>query len=164
MKINNLFKKKVKTVEDYYVKPHHNKVKKVLQKHVKKVLADATIMHGLCYTPRGHYPSAFAVAHPQIKKHALAFFVLNDGEIIINPTIINHTNQIIEKEEGCMSMPDKPMIKVGRWHKCEVEYQTIENGELTEPMVKKLSGKEAQIFQHEFDHLEKIYIYDKIIN
>lgn len=148
--------------EKYYVKPHKKISKIVEQKHVSKVLEAAEGMVTLCGVPRGKYPSAFAIAHPQVSKHPFRFFVTYLGQLVINPVIIRHTNQIIRKVEGCMSYPNDPMVTVGRWNKCEVEYQTVdENGNLTDKKVLNLSGREAEIWQHEIDHLDGIYIYDK---
>lgn len=172
--------KKQLTRQDYlkrYVKPHRKKCHEVKEKHLKRLIKEAHILYNLCFTQRGKYPSAFAMAHPQItKKKPLRFFVTAKQEIIINPIIKQHTGSICDcqsaincthskhfsyENEGCMTFPDRLLITVPRWIKCEVEFNTLKkDGSLSERMTKNLSGKEARIFQHEIDHLNFIYIYD----
>jgi len=157
----------------YYVKPHHNKSRAVTDADMDKVAKAAHIMYNLCYTQRGLYPGGYAVAHSQIAvKDPLNFFATVDKQIIVNPKIVNHVKYTVESEEGCLSYPDNLMIMVPRWHKIEVEYQEIKaqrrEGEegirfiLSEVLTKKLSGKEAFIWQHEIDHADGKFVYDKI--
>jgi len=156
----------------YYVKPHRKKAREVKTKDIKRVVEDANIMFNLCYTPRGLYPSAFAIAHSQINdKDPLSFFVLNDQKIIINPVITRHTKVPVDSEEGCLSLPDMKPIVVPSYHKCEVEYQTLEldgkpkKGEeqkfkLSEKIEDNISGMTSKVFQHEQQHLLGENIYD----
>lgn len=149
-----------------YVSPPLKKCRVATDQDIDKILSEAGIMFDLCELPHGKYPNAFAIAHNQIEKEdPIAFFVSIGGDIIINPSIIKHSNYVVEKMEGCMSYPDRPMVSVDRWQKCEVEYQSItDDGEkLTEKEVIKLSGKEAEVYQHEIEHLEGKSIYDNII-
>jgi len=151
----------------YYVPPHRKISREVTEKDLNRVKEDGHILYNLCFTQRGpHYKGGFAVAHPQItKKDPLRFFVIYDKRIIINPVIVNHTNSTVDSEEGCLTYPDKPMITVQRWNKCEVEYQVFGEKDdklvLSEKIKQNLSGKDAKIFQHEIDHLDAKYIYDQ---
>jgi peptide deformylase len=45
--------------------------------------------------------------------------------------------------------------KVNRWLEINVEYQNTQG----EKKSLELKGYAARIFQHEFDHLDKVYIY-----
>ncbi len=152
--------------EKFYVKPHKKVSVPVTDKHIKILRQDAENMVHMCQTPHGMYPSAFAIAHPQINdKKPLRFFVTHAGEIIINPVIIKHTEYMVDSREGCMSFSDWPMVTVKRWHKIEVEYQTLDLADkLTEKRVKKLSGRDAYIYSHEIDHMDAKYIFDKLNN
>lgn len=182
MKLNfkKLFAKKRTTRQDYlerYVKPHRKKCHEVKEKHLPRLIKEAHIMYNLCFVQRGKYPSAFAIAHPQItKKKPLRFFVTAQQEIIINPIIKRHTgsacscqsalfcthaNQFNYENEGCMSFHNRSLITTQRWNKCEVEFNTLNaDGTLSKRMIKKVSGKEARIYQHELDHLNSIFVYD----
>lgn len=140
--------------------PHTKVSRLVTAKDLGVVYRDAKIMRELCCVKRGMYLSGYAVAHSQIEdKDPLAFFVTNAGEIFINPKIINRTKYQIFKEEGCLSFPGKRMIKVGRSHKVEVEVQLISDGKLTDPIVMRFSGENAQVLQHECQHFGGSYLF-----
>jgi peptide deformylase len=144
----------------YYVKPHKKKSRLVLPKDIKRVLHDAKTLHSLCSMPVGIHSGGLAVAHSQITKNdPLNFFVIQNGEIIINPKIVRHTKHTIDSEEGCLSFPDLTRKTVQRWNKCEVQYQKIEGNRLSELISENLTGIRAKIFQHEIDHAECKYIY-----
>ena len=147
---------------DRYVAPHTKVSRDVTQDDVGRVITEAEIMHQLCFTPRGIYPSAVAIAHPQIDdQDPLRFFVTLAGEIIINPVISSTTKTTVDNVEGCMSYPDNKMKKVQRFNVLELSYQTVmKNGELSEVLQKSCSGKLAKIIQHETDHLDAKYVFD----
>lgn len=144
--------------------PHHNTpVKEVADEDIERVKQEAQVMFDLCIVPRGKYPGAVAIAHPQVNdKSPLRFFVTLEGAVIINPKMTNHSSYLVDKTEGCMTFPNLPMVKVQRYQKCEFEYQGItdDGTKLTEPILNRLSGKEAQIWQHEYGHLEGRCVYD----
>jgi len=154
---------------DRYVPPHNIKSKKVTAVDIPTILTDGADLIAMCQLPRGHYKGILALAHSQINdKNPLRFFVLPSGFIIINPFIINHTQTPVFKEEGCMSYPDDQMKEMlPRYHKITVKYQTlIKKDEEKEPSLgpfttDKLSGKMANIFQHETTHLNGYNIYDE---
>lgn len=89
--------------------------------------------------------------------YPVRIFVINfNGEIktFINPLINKYTNAYFSTEQ-CLSIPDKEYI-ILRYHEIEFFYQT--------PLGKheggKLRGYGAQVFQHEYDHLDGILISD----
>lgn len=148
---------------DRYVAPHTKVSRQVTQDDVGRLLNEAEIMHKLCFTPRGKYPSALAIAHPQIDdKDPLRFFVTVTGEMIVNPLIKNTTKVTVDNVEGCMSYPEEGTKKVQRYNVIDLEYQTIlKNGILSEVMTSTYTGKLAKIIQHETDHLNAKYVFDK---
>ncbi|MFA6000481.1 MAG: peptide deformylase [Candidatus Paceibacterota bacterium] len=148
----------------FYVKPHKKVSEPVTEKNLDRLLKDAVTMLRMCGTPHGRFPSAFAIAHAQMDdKEPLRFFVTFEGELIINPVIVRHTRHTIVSDEGCMTYPFGPLMSVPRWNKCEVEYQTLDDDDkLTEIKKKNLSGKDSKVWQHEIDHMDGIYIYDRI--
>ena len=88
------------------------------------------------------------------------FFIMKykeDNIICINPEII-YSSPIIEidSQEGCLSVPGKQFI-VKRSSMITVKYIDLENNSIK----KDLTGYDAIICQHEFDHLDGILISDK---
>ena len=82
-----------------------------------------------------------------------------DGVVrkVINPVITPLTENLIECEEGCLSVPGI-YKKVQRPEKIRVEYMNEKGEEVTE----EVEGFLAIIMQHEFDHLEAVLFVDKI--
>ena len=77
--------------------------------------------------------------------------------ILCNPIIKNKSDEIIIKEEGCLSFPlIHGDVERSQW--IEIEYSNINGDKITE----KLEGMPARIFQHEYDHLDKVLFIDRI--
>ncbi len=75
---------------------------------------------------------------------------------IFNPKITKHSKEIIEIEEGCLSLPGITAI-VPRYSSISVKAQKI-----TGKKIKlNLFGMLAIIFQHEIDHLNGVLMTDK---
>lgn len=93
----------------------------------------------------------------------LKIFVINftreiGKEIIcINPEILSVSGRIKYRNEGCLSLPNYKGL-VGRRDKIHFKASDIE-GNLFEC---KMTGYQASIVQHEFDHLEGILFWDKL--
>jgi len=135
--------------------------KLVGEKDLSVVIEDSGTMHALCYLPLGKFKSALALAHCQINhENPLRFFVTKQGEIIINPRIVERSGQEISDTEGCMSFPFRGETKVKRSSEITVCFQVLnKNKKLSKPKVKKFEGLEARIFQHEIDHFNGKSIY-----
>lgn len=82
-----------------------------------------------------------------------------DGVVrkVINPVITPLTENLIECEEGCLSVPGI-YKKVQRPEKIRVEYMN----EKGEEVIEEAESFLAIIMQHEFDHLEAVLFVDKI--
>lgn len=145
----------------HYVGPHEKISRDVTDADLPKLMEDAHIMYNLCFTKNGKYYGGFAVAHCQINdSDPLKFFVTADKEVVINPVMLNHTAQELDKMEGCLSFPDMEMVPVKRYNKCTVEYSRLAGeGEIGERITENISGKRAQIFQHEMQHFAGENIY-----
>ncbi len=76
---------------------------------------------------------------------------------MINPKIINHSQEIVKDWEGCLSVPGMRGI-VPRYKSVNVEY-TDRNGNLKN---QELTNFVARIFQHEYDHLDGIVFIDRV--
>jgi len=75
-----------------------------------------------------------------------------DTEIIlINPRIVASSSERKLSEEGCLSFPlIYGDVERAAW--IEVEYQTLDGTTVT----KRFEDRPAVIFQHEYDHLDKV--------
>ena len=80
------------------------------------------------------------------------FVIINQSKqytAIINPKITSYNGIKSTVIEGCLSYPNKK-IKAERYNEISVKYLNLDGEEKTE----KINGMSAQIFQHEYDHLE----------
>lgn len=144
-----------------YVKPHTVKSRLVTNEDLARVAEEAKILYHLCFLPIGRYMGGEAVAHSQIDdKDPLQLFVLKNKDIIINSVILNYTNTTIEKLEGCLTYYENEMILVPRWNKVTVKYQTLmKDGSFSGWMEENINGRRSEVFQHEQDHNDGVYIY-----
>jgi len=103
------------------------------------------------------------LAHPQTDDFdPLAFFIVRNEPhlIILNPKIISHSEQIVKSLEGCMTYPGRSHEYHDRYKSITVEYDVFFSGTLAKKK-KTLVGFQAIVYQHEIDHLNGIYCYDK---
>jgi len=88
------------------------------------------------------------------------FFGMDDGsgfKMIVNPEIIEHSDEKEFGEEGCLSVPGV-FADVQRYKWVRVRYQD-EHGSYHEEF---LEGYPARIFQHEYDHLDGVLFIDHL--
>lgn len=83
---------------------------------------------------------------------------LASEEIMINPKIIEKSEEMVKSEEACLSVPNV-IWTVKRYKNITVEYKNIEGFKKK----KKLKNYNSFIVQHEIDHLEWILFVDKTI-
>ena len=74
---------------------------------------------------------------------------------MINPIITNYSDDTMEYEEGCLSIPGE-YIRIDRPRSIHVKFQTL-SGKYKKWFLK---GLEARIVQHEIDHLDGILMTD----
>ena len=73
--------------------------------------------------------------------------------VLVNPTILAKSEETDLREEGCLSFPQiNGSVERSLW--IEVEYNTL-TGETKRV---KFEGFPARIFQHEYDHLDKVML------
>ena len=77
---------------------------------------------------------------------------------MINPCIIDWSQEMAIDEEACISLPDT-FGKVKRNKAVTVTYLDTKGHK----QVKKLKDFNARIIQHEIDHLDGVLFVDKII-
>ncbi|SDH61013.1 peptide deformylase [Fervidobacterium changbaicum] len=99
------------------------------------------------------------LAAPQVGL-SLRFFGMDDGsgfKMVVNPEIIEHSDEKELGEEGCLSIPGV-FADVWRFKWVRVRYQD-EHGTYHEEL---LEGYPARIFQHEYDHLDGVLFIDHL--
>lgn len=146
------------------VQPHRLVSRPVQESDIPRVLEDLPKLKAVLDNPlQGRVYCA--VAHCQVTdKDPLQFFLAEPGrfkyDLIINPEIMRATKAQVDSKEACISYPDKPPITVQRSHKLTLHYQTYEEGKLVS-VREDCNGAAAKIAQHEIDHFEARYIYDR---
>lgn len=113
-------------------------------------------------------PEGVGLAAPQIGKNIQVFVMKpkNDIRVVINPKILKIENIKTKKPidpkksimEGCLSLPHyySPIRRAG---KVTLKYLTPEGQEKIEDFI----GLEAQIIQHEVDHLKGELFVDRVL-
>ena len=76
---------------------------------------------------------------------------------MINPTIVEKSNETILREEACISLPNC-LGMVRRYKAITVEFLDIKGKKQS----KKYKEFNAVIIQHEIDHLDGVLFMDKI--
>lgn len=99
------------------------------------------------------------LAAPQIGINKQLFVIdIGDGpRKIINPEILEMSEECNDSDEGCLSVPGI-YKKVKRADKIKVKYLN-ENGDTIE---EEMEGFLAKAFQHENDHLNGVLFVDRI--
>lgn len=144
------------------IKPHALVSREVTEKDLDRINMDKMMMQAACHMAIGYHSNGgLAVAHAQITDNdPLRFFVYRDGTVVINPKVNTHTNCLKAVEEGCLSFPTKQFTFIPRYYKASVSFQTITpEGVMSEIFTHNIKGLEAQIWQHEIDHMDGKYIY-----
>jgi len=109
------------------------------------------------------------LAAPQVH-HSLQLFVIRKPtvnprgdlelgpiKVFINPHITSRADNFWQAQEGCLSIPGV-RAQVKRPKDITITYQNLQGDEVTE----KVSGWEARVIQHEYDHLQGILFYDHL--
>ena len=95
---------------------------------------------------------AVGLACPQVGKNIRAFIAL--GIPYVNPVITKRSRGTYETFEGCLSLEEGKQYKVRRHKEITMEWVDMEE----KKRVQTFTGFEAQVIQHEYDHLEGILI------
>ncbi|KAJ1424255.1 dubious peptide deformylase [Ochromonadaceae sp. CCMP2298] len=102
------------------------------------------------------------LAAPQVgvNMNLMVFNEKDDKEhemILCNPEVVGASGIMALGEEGCLSFPQiYGQVQRNTW--VEVSYQTLAG----ERVNRRFEGKPAIIFQHEFDHLDKVLFIDRL--
>ena len=78
-------------------------------------------------------------------------------KVYLNPHILHADDTLTSFNEGCLSIPGI-FRELNRPERIHVTYQNL----AFETIEEELSGLEARIFQHEYDHLDGILFVDRL--
>lgn len=102
------------------------------------------------------------LAGPQVDR-AIRLFVTNvDGDkprVFINPEIVLTSQEMVEIEEGCLSLP-RLYLDVIRPESVRVQAWN----EKGRPFTVETDGLLARVILHEYDHLEGVLFIDRLKN
>jgi len=123
-------------------------------------LEKASEMHNLILEYRELYGAGRAIAAPQIgyKKRMIALYV-DRPVVIINPVMFNHSEEMIELWDDCMSFPNL-LVKVSRHKRCSLKFRD----ENWKAQVWNLEDDMSELIQHEYDHLDGILATQRAVN
>ena len=77
--------------------------------------------------------------------------------VVINPEIIERSDVLAENDEGCLSIPDIP-VRIARPDRIVMRWCDLD-GDAQEA---EMTGFEAVVAQHEYDHLDGILNIDHL--
>lgn len=80
-----------------------------------------------------------------------------DAVVMVNPEIMDMSEQTVSGEEGCLSVPNE-RGQVARAEHIRVRYFTLQG----EPVIAEFSGFPARIVQHEVDHLNGVLFVERL--
>jgi peptide deformylase len=105
-----------------------------------------------------HANGGIGLAANQCGERVRMFIMLIDGEFweCFNPEIIEHSTDLTEFNEGCLSFKGEYVI-IKRPSTIDVRYYDSKGNE----NVERLEGLPARCFQHELDHLNGITMHDR---
>lgn len=111
---------------------------------------DDDIITDLIETAVAHQDNCAGLAAIQIGAAVKCFVVFNGKQYVpvINPRILKHSTENYLATEGCLSLEGTREVK--RWKWIDVIYAN-EKGKYIKT---RLSGYIAEVFQHEYDHLD----------
>jgi len=109
---------------------------------------------------RDRYGRGRAIAAPQIGLMK-RIICINTGnpQVLINPVIIEASDEMMEVWDDCMSFPDL-LVKVSRHKRVTISFLDLN----LEKQVWHLEDDMSELLQHEFDHLEGILAISKVEN
>ncbi|QCE33663.1 peptide deformylase [Acetobacteraceae bacterium] len=159
--LKNLDKSKLLPI---LIPPHpilHKRAEEVLPKDMEEIKKIIPAMFKTMYDAPG-----IGLAAPQIGI-SKRFYIMDlsrdeeapDPKVLINPEIIEKSEKLSSREEGCLSLPQQ-FAEIIRPEKVKIRYQDL-NGNIIEEEGEDLK---AACFQHELDHLNGVLFVDHLSN
>ena len=133
----------------------------VAPNEVTTLLPQIENLHQLVLNFRKIYGSGRAIAAPQIglMKRIICLNTPQKKQTIINPTLTNLSEEMMELWDDCMSFPNLH-VRVKRHFSCTMNF-VDENWEAQSWF---LENELSELMQHEFDHLNGILATQRAIN
>ena len=99
------------------------------------------------------------LAAPQvgISKQIIVVLVNEEPKVMINPEILETSQETCIINEGCLSFPGK-YLDIERPKKVKIKYRCLSG----RPMVEWYEGLEARCILHEIDHLQGVMFLDRL--
>jgi len=102
------------------------------------------------------------LAGPQAGVGLRLFIISLDGSresvrVYINPTVTTKGDEVLQVEEGCLSVPGI-YTKIRRYKHCSVTATGLDGKKFTD----EAEGLYARALQHEYDHLEGLTIVNRM--
>ena len=119
------------------------------------------------YAEKHHIQSGVGMAAIQVgvlKRMFVIYYEKEDGLVqyqLVNPQIIETSVKkcALENGEGCLSVPEHHEGLVHRYYKIKMRaFDALTN----EDIIISASGYDAVVLQHEYDHLDGKFYYDRI--
>ena len=105
-----------------------------------------------------HDAPGVGLAAPQVGvlQRLLVYDVDDDPRVLVNPVLDEFSDEIVESDEGCLSVPGvtMPVERPG-----SLRVRGLD--EYGEPVDFRAEGFEARVIQHENDHLDGVLIVDR---
>ena len=79
-------------------------------------------------------------------------------EVLLNPVIVAHSDETVECDEGCLSVPGVA-FPITRWAWVTVEALDLDGQEI---VYEKADGLLGRCLQHEIDHLDGITMFERL--
>ncbi|MHA9737602.1 peptide deformylase [uncultured Robinsoniella sp.] len=109
-------------------------------------------LHDTLMDFKSRYQAGRAIAAPQIGVgKRIIYMYLDKPVVFINPWLEFPDDEEMEVLDDCMSFPNL-YVRVKRFRRCVVRYVDAE----WKSREMRLEGDLAELFQHEYDHLEGI--------
>ncbi len=105
------------------------------------------------------------LAAPQVGVGWRLFLAMDRGSeapplVVINPRLVEMSDEIVEGREGCLSLPGYVSLKVPRSRLVKVEALN----QFLDPVRFEATDFIARVIQHEYDHLDGILYIDRLKN
>ena len=119
------------------------------------------------YAEKHHIQAGVGMAAIQIgllKRMFVIYYETEDGPVqyqLVNPVILETSMKkcALEQGEGCLSVPNHHPGLVHRYYKIKMKaYDALTD----EDIIITAMGYDAVVLQHEYDHLDGIFYYDRI--
>lgn len=133
----------------------------VLRRKAKKVHRvdnyTRSLIDDLTDTVRSAHGAGLAAPQIGVPLRAIVTFVDEKLHVVLNPEIVQESDEAVEADEGCLSIP-------GWYGPVERKERVTIRGlsKTGKPIKIKSEGWEARAFQHEIDHLDGVLFIDRV--